>query len=128
MFGKVQLVIGLTSVFVAAIPINADPPKPLPPQRTVTIVGVVECKDWVEDRARALKPTSAWSDVSEMGHVRWILGYLSALSVIKESERDALLGVDGDLVSDWMDKYCRKHPKGNGADAASALFAVLSKK
>lgn len=55
----------------------------------------------------------------------WLLGFLSAASLVGNQDRDILANIDGNAAWAWMDKYCLQHPIDPLYLGASALYRDL---
>ena len=92
-----------------------------------TVWSNASCKDWLEASAKekAAKEPLDW--IVNRLHVRWIMGFLTALNVAGGVKKDALANINTNLVRDWTDNYCRKNLNADISDAAGDLFLRLAK-
>lgn len=53
----------------------------------------------------------------------WLYGFVSGAAY---TSQERLPRIDAVSVSDWMDDYCKKHPRARIADGAAALIEHLA--
>lgn len=82
-----------------------------------TIIGARPCGSWTNART---DPSAA---ISNVANEDWLLGYISGLAM--GSQLDVLRGSDYVSLYQWVDNYCRAHPRADLGDAGQALFASL---
>lgn len=105
------------------------------PLEAATVVGATaNCAKWTAARkneiaATARRHTDPLTYVPGTdAYVQWLLGFLSALAITREEVPDDILeAVDGNLIRDWMDTYCRRSPTKHTTDGAFDLLDELKK-
>jgi hypothetical protein len=66
---------------------------------------------------------TAWRrDGLALGPQQWVLGFLSGIGVMGESDLNPLNDVDADSVFGWIDSYCQAHPSEKVMRAAAAFI------
>ena len=79
--------------------------------------GVEACHHWVTER----KKNSPRAQELES----WIMGYVTGTNFWRPDTGDVTGGLDGPALYEWMDNYCKAHPKERLADAARNLIFGL---
>jgi len=83
-------------------------------------VGAWSCVAWTDTRK------SLRSDTPE----QWVLGFLSGIGFVIRESNDPLRGLNPQVVSEWMDKYCRRYPDesiAHGIESFSMTQEAISK-
>jgi hypothetical protein len=66
---------------------------------------------------------TAWRrDGLSLGPQQWVLGFLSGIGLMGESDVNPLNSMDADGVFGWIDSYCLAHPSEKVARAATAFI------
>lgn len=93
-----------------------------------TFWGVASCQEWIDSRKEEREKTN-YSWVKASSHKRWIIGFLSGMSILDENQKSHVIkNIDIDVVADWTDSYCNKHQNDHIGDAAIELYIRLSNK
>ena len=83
--------------------------------------GDILCFNW-NAHDPAIPVTTASYAFEAMPHA-WLYGFVSGAAY---TSQERLPRIDAVSVSDWMDDYCRKHPRARIADGAAALIEHLA--
>jgi hypothetical protein len=96
-----------------------------------TAIAEVSCGEWLKLREnQSSKPFDLAPALELQGANSWLLGYISAENqwvFEREKNADLLEDVDGATIFDWTDTFCRKDPKSDISESASALLLMLYK-
>jgi len=68
-------------------------------------------------------PVTGTSYAFEAMPYAWLYGFVSGAAYTSQAR---LPRIDAVSVSDWMDDYCKKHPRARIADGAAALIEHLT--
>lgn len=94
----------------------------------VAIIGSSDtgCGLWIKNRVNQQTNQQTSINVNAIGAENWIIGYLSGIAVITNS--DFLIGVEAESIYLWMDKYCQKNPLNQIGDGGYDLAKELTKR
>jgi hypothetical protein len=126
-FGK-GFFVGAATAAALLLPVQLATGATTVTTRTVTVRGSSSCADWIQDRKRLARKdkddlyyfTSAQSDL------RWIMGYLSGLNESSSTKRDLLGDFDAEIANDFIDAYCRNHPRDQVFQGVNELYKRLN--
>jgi len=87
------------------------------PRYSVLGEGSLSCGQWIAQR-RAAGP-------NVIPAAAWVLGYITAANMLRQSGPNFAAGVNGITLDYWMDNYCATNSLETVADAANALVNEL---
>jgi len=104
-----KIVISLLIACLLGFPINS--------YSGALVVGSVNCREWIADRANVSDYMNKNVDQS------WVVGFLSGYSVT--ANIDFLADIKTQSIYVWMDKYCASHPNKKIDDGSLQLVHEL---
>jgi len=115
----------LLSIVVAWITLAYAPgdaqPMGMPYSSFAGTAGDMLCFSW--NTSNPATPFTATKYAFEAMPYAWLYGFVSGAAY---TSQERLPRIDVVSVSDWMDDYCKKHPRARIADGAGALIEHLS--
>lgn len=97
---------------------------------TYTLLGSVvsRCDEWTSNREEE-RNDKIGGKIGVLANIQASLGYLSGTNqmAVAYGKKNILKGVDAEMVTDWLDQYCAKHPEQNLYAALDELYSRLEK-
>lgn len=101
-------------------------PNVIAERSTYTSIGNYDCRSWSAVRKTASQGSGV-EILSDAGAKAWVLGFVTALNITAEGDRDFLSAIDADTIFHWMDKFCSKNPRKDTIDGSIELLVELRK-
>jgi hypothetical protein len=96
--------------------------------RSFTVFGTTVCAKWVEnissDEAGSAHPERGLGRLSNRS---WLAGYVSGVNRATPTSTDLLADLDLNTIVDWVDTYCKAHPKASAKEAIDAMLIRLNR-
>lgn len=96
--------------------------------RTFTVFGTTACNKWIDntssDESWTAHPERRFGRLSNLS---WLAGYVSGINRATATSSDLLEDLDLDTVLDWVDTYCKAHPKDSVKEAVDAMLIRLNR-